>query len=171
MNKKILLISSSLRDKSSSLVLIEEVADFCKSKNLETEIINLAKIEIPFCDGRETRNYPENIQNIYNKIIAADYIVFGFPVYCYSISGVLKNFIDIFSQAFAGKYFGICLSVGSKLSYLAAEDLIKILGFESKAVGVHPVIMVDKNDFSQGKISNQKINDKIIEMIKSLVAR
>jgi NAD(P)H-dependent FMN reductase len=93
------------------------------------------------------------------------------PIYCYSVSGVLKNFIDIFSQAFRDKYFGIFCAAGSKLSYLATSDLIKMLGFESNATDIQPIVMADNSDFSNDKIINKEINERTIKLIDSLLEK
>ena len=101
---------------------------------------------------------------MYLQIEKADYIVFGFPVYCYSISGVLKNFIDLFSHAMTNKFFGVCAAAGSSRSYLAVADLHTILSFESKALGIQPSVVVDDSDFKDGVL-----NDNISVMISKML--
>lgn len=169
--KKIILISGSLRKKSLSSILIQNAEKVLQEKGVLTEIIDLKNEQIPFCDGRSMEEYPDNIQNIYKKIEESDYAIFGMPVYCYTVSGPLKNFIDIFSKAFTNKYFGICVAAGSKLSYLATADLMKIMSFESKSTGIHPVVMTDNSDFHDQEIKNPEIKERIIKMIEVLITK
>lgn len=169
--KKIILISGSLRKESLSSILVQNTNEILQEKGFTTEIIDLQKEQIPFCDGRSLEEYPENIQNIHKRIENSDYTVFGMPVYCYSVSGPLKNFIDIFSSAFTDKYFGICSAAGSKLSYLATADLMKIMSYQSKSTGIQPIVMADKHDFQEGKIKNSEINERIVKMIEVLTIK
>ena len=90
--KKVVLISTSLSTTSKSAILIQSAAEQLK----KAEVIDLKQLSIPFCDGRRIEDYSKEIQLLFKKIEEADSLVFGFPIYCYSISGVLKNFIDIF---------------------------------------------------------------------------
>ena len=46
-------------------------------------------------DGRDLKDYNEDLQKAYKQIEEANGYVIGMPVYCYSVSGVLKNFLDI----------------------------------------------------------------------------
>ncbi len=169
--KKVILISGSLREGSLSAILIKKTAEELEGKGFESEIIDLKNEEIPFCDARALDEYPANIKSIYEKIKKSDYVIFGMPIYCYSISGALKNFIDIFSQAFANKYFGICAATGSKLSYLASADLIRIMSFESKSIGIQPIVLADSKDFENGELKNPEILERITRMTKVLTSK
>jgi multimeric flavodoxin WrbA len=81
--------------------LLEEVA----RSGIETELIRLREIEIKGCDGclscevegQERRGIcriKDGMQQIYPKLIEADSLALGTPVYFELLSGLLKNFID-----------------------------------------------------------------------------
>jgi len=161
--KKVILISTSLSATSKSALLIQSTAEQLKT----AEVIDLRQLSIPFCDGRKIEDYSKEIQLLFKTIEEADALVFGFPIYCYSISGVLKNFIDIFSHAMNGKRFGICAAAGSKLSYLAIADLHKIMQFQSNAIGVHPAVVADYTDFENDKPSLD-IQERIQRMLAEI---
>ena len=59
--KKVVLISTSLSATSKS-VLIQSAAEQLK----KSEVIDLKKLSIPFCDGRKMRNIKE-IQLVFKK--------------------------------------------------------------------------------------------------------
>ena len=153
---------------SHSAKLIRAAAKRLQEQGGEIEIIDLKKQNIPFCDARPLADYPDHIQDLFTQIDTADYLVFGFPIYCYSISGVLKNFLDIFSHAMKGKRFGICAAAGSKLSYLATADLHKIMSFQSNAVGIHPAVFADCSDF-EDDVPNKAIQERIDRMLEELL--
>jgi FMN reductase len=165
---KTVLISSSLSSSSRSAKLIEATAKRLQEKGIKVQIIDLKEEDIPFCDARPLADYPDHIQDLFTQIDAADYLVFGFPIYCYSISGVLKNFLDVFSHAMKGKRFGICAAAGSKLSYLAIADLHKIMSFQSNTVGVHPAVLADYSDF-EGDSPKEAIQERIDRMLEELL--
>jgi NAD(P)H-dependent FMN reductase len=158
--KKIILISSSLSPDSLSRGLIKEQSRSLQSHGFQAEVVDLKEVVLPFCDGRALEDYPEEVQAIFSRIEKADGLVFGMPVYCYSLSGVLKNFIDLFAKSMWKKPFGICVSAGTKLSYLASGDLIKILSFESSAIFLSPTVLADHGDRLQTQNFSEKIQEK-----------
>jgi multimeric flavodoxin WrbA len=81
--------------------LLEEVA----RSGIETELIRLREIEIKGCDGclsceaggeqwRGICKIKDGMQQIYPKLLEADGLALGTPVYFELLSGLLKNFMD-----------------------------------------------------------------------------
>jgi multimeric flavodoxin WrbA len=81
--------------------LLEEVA----RSGIETELIRLREIEIKGCDGclsceaggqerKGTCRIKDGMQQIYPKLLEADGLALGTPVYFELLSGLLKNFMD-----------------------------------------------------------------------------
>lgn len=167
--QKILFLQTSLSPHSKSFLLIQEAMKMAQAKGYETELIDLRKLDLPFCDGRALTNYPQALQTIYDQIEKADYLIIGMAVYCYSLSGVLKNFIDLFAKSFKNKRFGVCAAAGSKMSYLGTSDLVKILGYESSATGVQPVVLTDHTDFNEEQIIDPTVIERIERMLNSLI--
>lgn len=98
--KKVLIITSSLRDNSNSKALAESFKEGAVSVGNEVEIISLKQNRIAPCIGC---NYcqihgecvmKDKLNEILDKVIASDILVLASPTYYYSISGILKNFID-----------------------------------------------------------------------------
>lgn len=166
--KNLIIISSSLSENSLSANLVNYVDGRIDKKKIRTKIIDLRDVNIPFCDGRSLDNYDPFVKNLYGEIKESDYLIFGFPIYCYSISGVMKNFLDIFSLAMKDKYFAVCASAGSKMSYLAISDLYKIMKFQSNATGVMPSVLVSNSDI-QNEIFNKEIKELVRQMLSSLI--
>lgn len=167
--KTITLISSSLSPSSNSSILIDRTISKIDKSIYNINFVDLKKIDIPFCDGRSLDQYSENVQQLFEDIKRTDYLVFGFPIYCYSISGVFKNFIDIFSKAMFNKKYGVCCSLGSNRSYLAISDLQKILFFQSNAHMVNPTVVCDYSNFSDGKVTPD-VESRIDLMLESLLS-
>lgn len=97
--KKILLINSSNR-KKNTYNLLQSIEKLLKKQNFDTEIINLNDYKIDFCRGCEVcilKNkcfVKDDVHIIMEKIINADGLIIGTPVYLNNMSGILKSFID-----------------------------------------------------------------------------
>ncbi len=168
---KIVLIQGSLNKDSKTSLLIDETIKVLKEKNIGFEIIDLRKIELQFCDGRKIEEYNTDLQKAYKLIESAKAYIIGMPVYCYSLSGVLKNFLDITCGAMEGKVTGIVCNAGGAMSYLASADLMKILSYEVHVLSVQPTVYASGGDFENGKIKNEKVFKKISNMVENLMGK
>ncbi len=74
------------------------------NKNLGAEVINVYKENIlPCADCGECRNgggcvINDNMNNIYDKIVNADIIIFASPIYYSAMTGVMMNFLSRFQM-------------------------------------------------------------------------
>ena len=168
---KLLIIQGSLNKNSKTSIIIDEVVKILKEKSVNYELIDLRKIELQFCDGRDLKEYNEDLQNAYKLMKSADGYIIGMPVYCYSVSGPLKNFLDITCGAMEGKVCGIVCNAGGVMSYLASAELMKILSYEVSCLSIQPTTYAYGNDFKDGKIVNEKVIEKAKNMIENLIKR
>ncbi len=166
--KKVLLIQGSLNPESYTAVLIEVVKGLLGKKAIACEVLDLRGVDMDFCDGRAIENYNPDTKRAYEMVRSADAYIFGMPVYSYSISGALKNLIDITGGAMKDKVAGILCNSAGPRSYLASVDLMKILSFEENVVTVQPIVHTDRNSFRDGKIFDDKVLELINEMIEAL---
>jgi len=100
-----------------------------------------------FCDARPLEEYSDSIQKVYKIMQDSEGIVFGMPVYQYSMSGVLKNFIDICGKATAGKPVGAIVNAGGPNCYMASQDLFNALQFEYATTSIMPTPYTWSADF------------------------
>lgn len=100
MAKKVLIISTSLRNNSNSEKLAEAFAEGAKASGNEVEMVSLKNKSIAFCKGcfacqkvgRCVINDDANA--ITEKILEADVVVWATPIYYYEMSGQMKTLID-----------------------------------------------------------------------------
>lgn len=98
--KKVLIITSSFRDNGNSNTLAEAFKEGAESAKNEVEIISLKQNHIAPCIGCYSCQIhgecfmKDKLNEILDKVIACDVLVFASPTYYYSVSGNLKNFID-----------------------------------------------------------------------------
>lgn len=98
--KKILIISSSPRKNGNSNLLCKEFEKGAIESGNQVEFINLVDKKINYCYGcyacaKLGKCYQkDDFNDIANKMLEADVILFSTPTYFYSMSGQLKVFID-----------------------------------------------------------------------------
>ena len=98
---KVLAINSSARKDGNTALLIDTVFEELKKEGIETEIIQLAgKVIEPCkacwaCGGKKNCVHKKDIfQEIYEKMIQADGILLGSPVYTANISANMQAFLE-----------------------------------------------------------------------------
>jgi len=85
--------------------MLERLLEAVAHRGAETELILLRKKKVESCNGCLTCevggkarqgvcSIQDDMQDIYPKLLEADCLVFGTPVYFEMLSGLLKNFID-----------------------------------------------------------------------------
>lgn len=98
--KKVLVISSSPRRGGNSDTLCNQFIKGATEAGNEVEKIFLKDYTINYCTGCgvcvETSKCPQkdDMADLLQKMIDTDVVVFGSPIYFYTMSGQLKTFID-----------------------------------------------------------------------------
>jgi len=169
--KRIVCIKGSLNKNSKTSIVMDKVIKTLENKKVVVDIIDIRDLNMEFCDGRPTEEYNSDMQSALKTIKKSDAGIIGMPVYQYSVAGPLKNFLDITTEAFNYKFIGIVSNSGGVRSYLAANDLMKILAFEAFALPIMPLVHTWAGDFEDDKLKNKKVVEKIDEMVKALLDR
>ena len=100
MAKKVLIIETSLRMGSNSDILAESFAKGAKDAGNEVEIVSLKGKEIGFCIGCFACQklgkcvIEDDANEITEKILGAEVVVWATPIYYYEMSGQMKTMID-----------------------------------------------------------------------------
>lgn len=98
--KNVIIISSTPRINGNSEILANEFARGAKDVGNNVEVIYLRDYKLNYCIGCYTCTktgkciYKDGMNELSEKLIEADVIVFATPVYFYSMCGQLKVFID-----------------------------------------------------------------------------
>lgn len=166
--KKIIVVQGSLHPQSYTSLLIDEVRSLLLRRSLPHEYCDIRAYNLDFCDGRPIEKYNQATQDIYHLLASADAYIFGMPVYSYSISGGLKNLIDITHHALEGKVAGIVCHATGANAYHAAADLMKVLSFEARVMTVHPIVHTDRESFQKGVLFDDEVRRLVHEMIDAL---
>ena len=169
--KHIVIVQGSLRPESRTALVAAETKKRLEAKGAKVTLLDLREEKLEWCNGSNADQYSAETQEHEELIKSADGIIFGMPVYCYSVSGVLKNFIDLHSRALDYKVAGILATAGGEKSYIASADLIKILSYECHTLTVQPTVYSWSGDYDGEKITNGKVLEKLDKMIETLLER
>ena len=108
--KKVLIITSSLRQRSNSDALAEAFARGAADAGNEVEAVTLKGKELHFCRGclacQQTQKcvIADDAPAIVQKMYEADAIAFATPIYYYELSGQLKTLLDRSNPLFTTDY-------------------------------------------------------------------
>lgn len=100
---KILAICSSPKsENSTTLKIVQPLLTGMADAGANYEIVDLAKLRINHCLGcmscwlrtPGTCAIKDDMAHVLTKFIAADFIIFATPLYVYTMSGLMKNFLD-----------------------------------------------------------------------------
>lgn len=168
--KKITIIQSSLRQGSNTAIVCRTFAEKCDARGLYVYYVDLKDVEMELCDARPLDEYSASMQKVYRIMEESEAVIFGMPVYQYTMSGVLKNFIDIAGKAVAGKPIGVIVNAGGPNCFMASQDVFNALQFEYESTSIMPTPYTWSADFQNGKLVNQKVFDKLEELAEKIIS-
>ncbi|HEY9648534.1 MAG TPA: NADPH-dependent FMN reductase [Chroococcidiopsis sp.] len=121
---KIVGIAGSLRPGSYSHLALNIAAERVRELGAEVEIIDLRSLTLPFCDGGDSYpDYPD-VERLRQAVLQADGIILATPEYHGSLSGVLKNALDLMGfEHFSGKVTGLISVLGGQSNSNALNDM------------------------------------------------
>ncbi len=106
---KVIGICGSPRDESNTAFFLDQVLEPLKEKKVNTEVIRLNNYQISGCKGcygcvkAKQCMVKDDFQEIFSKMMEADGILFGSPVYHASITSELKALLD--RAGFSGRWY------------------------------------------------------------------
>lgn len=110
MGRKVLIVSSSLREGSNTEFLANEALKGAKDAQGEVELVSLKGKDIKFCIGclacqkADRCVIRDDMDELIGKVKEAESIIFVTPIYYYEMSGQLKTFLDRCNPLYAQDY-------------------------------------------------------------------
>lgn len=121
---KIVGIGGSLRPDSYSQQALKVAIERIEALGAEGEILDLRSLNLPFCDGGDDYSDYPDVELMTQTVRDADGIILATPEYHGSISGVLKNALDLMGfEEFSGKMTGFISVLGGQSNSNALNDL------------------------------------------------
>jgi multimeric flavodoxin WrbA len=161
---KILGLSCSPRKSGNTVILLEEALNGAQQEGAETELFSVAGKDIRPCDGcwacfgTGKCHIKDDMQSLYDKMVEADGIIFGTPVYVYSMTGQAKIIMDRMlalrppERSLANKVGGVIVVAGS----LGLIDPAKAIYFTMVMQKMVPANLVAVYAFNKGEVHEMK---------------
>ncbi|MBE6493707.1 MAG: flavodoxin family protein [Methanosphaera stadtmanae] len=156
---KILGINTSPRPGSNVKIALETALEAAAAKGAETELINTNSMSIKacqacnFCKANQGKCVnDDDMTQIYEKILEADAVIFGSPVYFIDITAQAKLVIDRLYAFFMEESLKDTLSA-KKLSFIVtngsvpAEQIMPALDIQTTGLSFLGFQIVDKQVF------------------------
>ena len=152
---KMLGLSCSPREDGNTTILLQQVLDGAEEEGAETELFSVSGKEIQPCDGcwaclRDGEcHIDEDMNSLSEKMLTSDGIIFGTPVYIYSMTGQAKTIMDRTTHLrLANKVGGVVVVAGS----LGSIDPIKDLYFNMVVKKMLPANLVAVYASAKGEV-------------------
>ena len=169
---KIVGINGSLRPGSYSAMALEVAISRVGALGIETEIIDLRKLSLPFCNGGDDYSDYPDVAKMQQTVKSAAGLILATPEYHGSVSGVMKNALDLMSfEELSGKVAGLISVLGGQSNSNALNDLRIILRW------VHAWVIPEQISLGQawkvfneeGEILDEKLSQRFDAFAASLV--
>lgn len=168
--KKIVVIQPSLRKESYTDIVCKMLCKELQKYEIELEYIDLRERNLEFCNGKEISEYSQKMQYDYEIIKSADAVIFGFPVYHFAISGVLKNYIDILWDALQDKQIDFLVTALLSGCDISHEHILESL---QKKYNVSKImketVYVLNSNFTGTMMMDMIARKNIQNLVKSLI--
>jgi NAD(P)H-dependent FMN reductase len=169
---KIVGIAGSLRPGSYSQQALAVAAQRVAALGAEVEILDLRSLNLPFCDGSdEYPNFPD-VAKLRQAFLQADGIILSTPEYHGSVSGVLKNALDLMGfDELSDKVTGLISVLGGQSNSNALNDLRTIMRWVHAWVIPEQVAIGQawKAFDQQGNLIDQKLSERFDTFARSLL--
>ena len=170
---KIVGIGGSLRTDSYSMQALHLAAQRTEAIGADTQILDLRKMTLPFCDGGD--DYPDypDVAVLQDTVKQADAVILSTPEYHGSVSGVIKNALDLMGfDHFSGKVVGAISVLGGQPNSNALNELRLIMRW------VHAWVIPEQIASGQawqafdedGTLKDEKLALRYAQFAASLVA-
>jgi len=169
---KIVGFAGSLRPNSYSQQALQVAAERVAALGAEVEVLDLRSLSLPFCNGGD--DYPDypDVARLREAVRDADGLILVTPEYHGSVSGVLKNALDLMGfEEFTDKVAGLISVLGGQSNSNSLNDLRTIMRWvhawtipEQVAIG-----QVWKAFDANGNLQDENLSKRLDDFARSLV--
>jgi MsuE subfamily FMN reductase len=164
-------LSGGLKARSKTLLAVRQAVEFATAfdPSIEAEVINIRDLDMQFCDGREEA-YEGDTGRLVDKIVRADGLIIGTPMYRGSYTGLLKNVLDVIpNDAIIGKPVGWIATGGTDHHFLAIEHELKPVLGGFRAYAIPGAVYANNDHYSDDALSDEGIIERLDELARAVV--
>jgi FMN reductase len=137
---------------------------------VETDIIDLAEVVLPLCDGRKWQEV-DGVKDAVARVMAATSVLMATPIYRGHYTGALKNLVDwLPPEALENKRVGLIASGATAHHYLIIDTNLKPLLAWFNAVPVPGSVYLTSDDISREGVPTDKTAGHLTALAQALAA-
>jgi NAD(P)H-dependent FMN reductase len=155
-----LIISGSLRSNSRSRTMAQFLSDCYRSQGIESQMIDLRSLNLPFCDGEAAYDY-ESVLAVSKKISGARVVIIATPIYNFDASAALKNLIELTGESWEDKIVGFLCAAGGSMSYMSVMSLANSLMLDFRCLIIPRIVYATSDDFSNGELNSSEVRQRV----------
>ena len=124
-------ICGSLRRNGLTKAALKIALAGAEEKGVTAELLDLRDYDLPFCTGGDADAIPGNagVERLRQEVLEANGIILATPNYHGSLSGVLKNALDLMStREFEGKVVGLIGVSGGRMGGASTLNTLRAIG-------------------------------------------
>ncbi|MEA2384027.1 MAG: reductase [Solirubrobacteraceae bacterium] len=164
-------LSGGLKARSKTLLAVRQAVEFATAfdPSIEAEVVNIRDLDMQFCDGREEA-YEGDTGRLVDKIVRADGLIIGTPMYRGSYTGLLKNVLDVIpNDAIIGKPVGWIATGGTDHHFLAIEHELKPVLGGFRAYAIPGAVYANNDHYSDDALSDEGVIERLDELARAVV--
>ncbi|MCC6446970.1 MAG: NAD(P)H-dependent oxidoreductase [Armatimonadetes bacterium] len=166
---RIVGLCGSLRAGGYTRMALEVALQGARQAGAEADSIHLSDYRLIFCDGRDSKEgFPPDVYRLREAVRTAQGILLGTPEYHGSLSGVLKNALDLMGfDEFEGKMIGLVGVSGGAMGGVEALNALRAIGR-----ALHAWVLPEQVTVAQawkvfdadGTIKDARLEDRLITL-------
>lgn len=169
---KIVGFGGSLRPDSYSQQALKLAAQRLEALGASVEILDLRTMKLPFCDGGDDYSDYPDVEKLRHAVKEANGLILSTPEYHGSVSGVIKNALDLMSfEHLSNKVTGLISVLGGQPNSNALNDMRIIMRW------VHAWVIPEQIAIGQawkafgedGKLLDEKLSQRFDQFAQSLL--
>jgi len=159
---RITAVCGSLSAGGSTKMALSLVLKGASEFGVTTKLIELRDYKLAFCGEVDEKDYPPDVFRLRKELKESNGIILGTPEYHGSLTGALKNMLDLMSQnEFEGKIVGLVGVAGGHTGALNSLNTMRTIGRN-----MHCWVLPQEVSIAESsKVFNQNgtVNDPLIE--------
>lgn len=126
---RITAVCSSLSMRSTTKMALELALKGAREYDVSTSLIQLRDYKLVFYGEVDEENYPPDVFRLRKELKESQGIILGTPEYHGSLSGALKNMLDLMStDEFEGKIVGLVGVAGGHIGAINSLNTLRTIG-------------------------------------------
>ena len=163
-----LIFATSLRPGSHAKIMANVLLNNLKEKNQEAELIDLAELKLPICDGDKCYDH-KNVIALKKKVSNAKGIIIASPIYNYDVNAAAKNLIELAGKSLFDKVVGFICAAGGNRSYMSIMNLANDLMLDFRCVIIPKFVYASDEAFTGDEVSDEQVSERLQELTDSLI--